>query len=179
MSKLQKKILLTLLKRHEDHSYNEWHKAMSVTELSLMIYPKQKKTRDQIIHNTALHMAELKEKGHPELSSFVEYNITNWLRKSRTQAWPDFSPTVSIRRALESLRKQGLLVKNRYHKPKDERDYQLWYQSKHWNVTLTDEGIKTAKEIREEIRDFMSEWFEYVTAIEKTEQPKELEAEKE
>jgi len=160
MSKLKKKILLILLRRHE----NPLHgliKYSSVSELALMIYPTQKETRSQRIRRYAETITEWKKKD-VEIAKFIEWNVTKQLRKSKKNEWPNWSPTVSIRRALESLRKEGLVMKMPYLKIEDEREYRLFYESRHWAPMLTSEGIDVARKVKEQFFDYLKEWVEFV-----------------
>jgi hypothetical protein len=96
------------------------------------------------------------------------------LREHPYSAWGE---PVSVRRALESLRKQGLILKS--PSQDSEADYGWYDRGRHWKAILTEKGVNVARPMREGILAYISEWFEYVTAIEKSEQSKELEAKKE
>jgi hypothetical protein len=129
MSKLKKKILLTLLRRSEQsakQSTKSSVKYCSVGELVQMIYPE--------------------------------------LRDNPYSDWGKF---VSIRRELESLRKQGLILKS--HNRESKLQYRGYNRGRHWKATLTEKGVNATRPMKEEILDYISEWFEYVTAIQKTE----------
>lgn len=154
LTKLKRKILLLLL---EERAHN-------VEQLSLMIYPNKKVTIQEQIKKAAKFLS----KETPERARIWQMLIIDSLNRRKKDYWLSKSATTSIRRALESMRKEGLIIKDDFFEANDEREYQLRYKYWHWFPCLTEKGVEVAKEIKREIAEYIEEWSPFLKRPEGT-----------
>ena len=137
LTKLKRKILLVLL-----HS----RRTPSVEELSMRVYPEKRITVQDRAKRAAKILAEIEEKEGPEAARIWQMLALDALSQRKKDAWMPNAATTAVRRALESLRQEGIVTK------RGDSKYGHWYPR------LTQKGMELAGKINREVVSYLEEW---------------------
>ncbi|MFQ6076643.1 MAG: hypothetical protein ACE5Z5_11005 [Candidatus Bathyarchaeia archaeon] len=143
LTKLKKKILLALLEG----------RAFSPESLATLIYPEKRITLRDRIRRAAKALAEIREKEGPEAARIYQMLFIDGMNRRKKDVWMPNAATTAVRRALESLREEGLIVKDEFWEERGE-----FHRYGHWRPSLTEKGEKLAKEVKREILKYFEEW---------------------
>jgi len=149
LTKLRKKILLVLLGSQ---------RMLSVEELVARIYPEKRVSLRDRIRRAAKALAEIEEREGPEAARIYQMLFIDWVNRRKREKWMPNATTTAVRRTLESLREEGLIVKDEFWEERDE-----FHRYDHWRPSLTERGEKLAREVKQEILKYFEEWAHLVS----------------
>lgn len=125
LTKLKKKILLALLNR----------RAFTVEQLQHQIYAEKKITLQDRIKKAVKVLAEERKKYGDEYVEIMQMLFIDKMNRRKKDGWFPQATGVAIRRALESLRKQGLIQKDSFYEFRG-----MFPRYNRWCPSLTENG---------------------------------------
>jgi len=147
LTRLKKKILLTLLNR----------RAFTVEQLQRQIYSEKEVTLQERIKKAVKVLAEERKKYGDEYVDIMKMLFVDKMNRRKKDWWFPQATSVSVRRALESLRKHGLITKDSFYEFRG-----MFPRYNRWCPSLTEKGKELAEKIQHEVKEYVEEWFPFI-----------------